>query len=626
MKLILLLTLFSVSFVAAQTNVKVNELNANSGIVLSHPNQATSLGRNKVLSDSGNTNTLKNAGFEAAVAMDGWSVRTVSGTATCTSETGPSGSDLYGNRSLLSTCTGEGVVEIYQTVNTVKAIFGASIEVLANQANGITELVTFSDGVQNNEIIRYNNASGTYLNKMEAIEFNSGTSTTTIALRITRTTGMSALLLRADSAFLGKSVSKFSSVKADSQWKSYGPITIGATTTAPTKGATRPVDDVSCRQDGEFWECDYRYHQTVAGAAGSGNYLYFLPDGVEFSSEYGFDTDLSSAWNRAAFRSKNIGFSGGITSTTSSLAWSGAAPYSSKSFRVSVWDTISTANFHSSVYNAYSNTNMAYVFTIRFKGKGLRSTYDVLTSAAKFEELKNHESFSAYVNTANVVTDDSIQWISGCTGTNTHTCTFESGAFTLTPVCHVTMLQNATDPGVSTHIKTVSPTSIVYTSKGTSGEGNRPVYITCHKTGSDLRIAFQKKISGALDAKNIVGATGGGVSAKRYIVETFHSGGGWYEINNDGWVRQGGATSTPTIVSLSIKMKDSSYSLLSSIAITADVTTHSNRNSDVSNMTTTSFRAISAYGTTASNYNVMWVAEGYGDSATVAALGATPNY
>jgi hypothetical protein len=73
-------------------------------------------------------------------------------------------------------------------------------------------------------------------------------------------------------------------------WTSAGAITIGGTTTAPTKG-TRTKDDISYRQVGlKEWEVVMTYYQTAnTGAAnGSGDYLFTLPNGLSF------DTTLSS--------------------------------------------------------------------------------------------------------------------------------------------------------------------------------------------------------------------------------------------------------------------------------------------------------------------------------------------
>jgi hypothetical protein len=64
-------------------------------------------------------------------------------------------------------------------------------------------------------------------------------------------------------------------------------ITIGATTTAPTKGATRVQDYINLVDDNSGWcQVSMMYRHTSAGGAGTGDYLYTLPAGYTFDSTY----------------------------------------------------------------------------------------------------------------------------------------------------------------------------------------------------------------------------------------------------------------------------------------------------------------------------------------------------
>jgi hypothetical protein len=62
------------------------------------------------------------------------------------------------------------------------------------------------------------------------------------------------------------------------RWTNTGASTIGATTTAPTKG-TAATDQVSWRRVGDTMEMRWRYVQSTAGSAGSGYYLLTIPGG-----------------------------------------------------------------------------------------------------------------------------------------------------------------------------------------------------------------------------------------------------------------------------------------------------------------------------------------------------------
>jgi hypothetical protein len=59
-----------------------------------------------------------------------------------------------------------------------------------------------------------------------------------------------------------------------------GAITITATTTNPTKGTTS-TDNVFWHREGQFLVATYRYAQTSTGSAGSGDYLFTIPNSLQ---------------------------------------------------------------------------------------------------------------------------------------------------------------------------------------------------------------------------------------------------------------------------------------------------------------------------------------------------------
>lgn len=81
------------------------------------------------------------------------------------------------------------------------------------------------------------------------------------------------------------------------QWINAGPITVGATTTASTKPATRLIDMVRYREVGfKTYEIEYKYAQIVQGSGGNGEYLFSLPAGLQFDTTiYPLYTGVSSA-------------------------------------------------------------------------------------------------------------------------------------------------------------------------------------------------------------------------------------------------------------------------------------------------------------------------------------------
>lgn len=73
----------------------------------------------------------------------------------------------------------------------------------------------------------------------------------------------------------------YSQDHANFGWKSGGTITIGATTTPPTKGLVA-LDKISYKRIGDSALIRLEYSHTTAGASGTGDYLFSLPAGLQF--------------------------------------------------------------------------------------------------------------------------------------------------------------------------------------------------------------------------------------------------------------------------------------------------------------------------------------------------------
>jgi hypothetical protein len=141
------------------------------------------------------------------------------------------------------------------------------------------------------------------------------------------------LAVAGSSGTSGSSGSSGSSVPA---WTSAGAITLTATTTSPTKGTTTS-DNISYRQLGaKEWEIVMTYIQTVAGTAGSGDYLITLPNGLSF------DTTLPSQqiWTGSVGSSVNNHFTYVIPSSSGTINVASAGGlalpmvYSATKFRI----------------------------------------------------------------------------------------------------------------------------------------------------------------------------------------------------------------------------------------------------------------------------------------------------
>lgn len=79
--------------------------------------------------------------------------------------------------------------------------------------------------------------------------------------------------------------STVNSANQPGDWVTVSGITIGGTTTAPTKPATRVQDYVRYRKTGfKNYELEYKYAQTSIGSGGSGDHVFSLPTGVSFNT------------------------------------------------------------------------------------------------------------------------------------------------------------------------------------------------------------------------------------------------------------------------------------------------------------------------------------------------------
>lgn len=85
----------------------------------------------------------------------------------------------------------------------------------------------------------------------------------------------------------------YKNLSNQTEWATESGITIGATTTAPTKPTTVDVEEILWRRDGSDLKAVYKYYAASTSGAtnGSGQYLYTLPNGLSFDTDHvEFDT------------------------------------------------------------------------------------------------------------------------------------------------------------------------------------------------------------------------------------------------------------------------------------------------------------------------------------------------
>lgn len=150
-------------------------------------------------------------------------------------------------------------------------------------------------------------------------------------------------------------------------WSTSVPITIGATTSAPTKGTTS-IDYVKYRNIvGKEYEIEYNYLQTASGtSAGSGDYLISLPSGLQFDFTNPGQVAYTGAAGYDAMKNR-------IASSTGDILLPGyhnsitIIPYNATQFRVHLnnWGSLGWYFFSYGAYTMSSSNGFKINFRIK---------------------------------------------------------------------------------------------------------------------------------------------------------------------------------------------------------------------------------------------------------------------
>lgn len=122
-------------------------------------------------------------------------------------------------------------------------------------------------------------------------------------------------------------------------WSAKTPLTIGATTTAPSKATTKQNDFIRYRDvGGGEVEVDMLYSATSAsgGSTGSGDYLFSLPTGLSFdlTEQPAYTGSLNLATSSAGGPYILRGSTGSATSSNQWWSHAQIVPYSATQFRI----------------------------------------------------------------------------------------------------------------------------------------------------------------------------------------------------------------------------------------------------------------------------------------------------
>lgn len=152
----------------------------------------------------------------------------------------------------------------------------------------------------------------------------------------------------------------------------------------------------------------------------------------------------------------------------------------------------------------------------------------------------------------------------------------------------------------------------VYSVNGKTGDVQVGEIVDASINGKVITLTFADGTTKTLTTQDT------GVTPKRYITQTYRSGTEWYEVYNDGWVRQGGlstsgsngsANNAETITFLK-PFANTNYTL-SGIRVMSGDTSFAEINGSFRNKTATSV-VCGVYGTNSKGLMTSWVAEGQG--------------
>jgi hypothetical protein len=169
--------------------------------------------------------------------------------------------------------------------------------------------------------------------------------------------------------YLAASSSVYSQASANYSGRNDGVMTIGATTTPPTKG-TIVTDRIMSSRDGNRLLAEYQYEVSTANSGGSGDLLFTLPQGLSFDSNIVmYTTDaIISATTSAKVAKSYIGI--GSFGLSDGSGYHGICQlYAYDATRFRAWCTYENGNAGTGFSNSALFTTTIFAFKTGFNFK-----------------------------------------------------------------------------------------------------------------------------------------------------------------------------------------------------------------------------------------------------------------
>lgn len=240
---------------------------------------------------------------------------------------------------------------------------------------------------------------------------------------------------------------------ADAAFTWTGPVTLGGTTTAPTKGTTT-VDRIGYALKGEGARVKLEYLQTTGGGSGAGDTLFTLPGGLRFDPNKvrfyntvngatlpnASGVALMGAWVSQASVSGNSMFPGSII------------PYDATRFRVALVNVASGANGYSvgmlgaNGLAGLSNTTLSISIDFYAEMEGRVPTANAMlfggTVITKGPGVEYVQSAELGCGTSSVINIDRSSMVTSISNISSGNCTIVLNGFSGKPQCSLTPIDS----------------------------------------------------------------------------------------------------------------------------------------------------------------------------------------
>lgn len=246
------------------------------------------------------------------------------------------------------------------------------------------------------------------------------------------------------------------SLQADFGWTDGGVVTIEATTTNPTKGTVN-TDKFWYKKSGDSGEFRIEYSQTTGGSAGSGDYIFKLPNGLQFdlTKVTAYSTVVGNNAVQAAKNAVGSCMASSLTYPTNLVGV--AVVYDATHVRCLGTDITTNGAIHSGFYQITDNASYAFSFKAPISGWNNTQNAPILVGSVTSGSSNALRIEYAKVSAAGVVSGESSDWINGnasLSDTSLYDFTL-NGVFSAVPTCW----GHGTDTGGFAAFLTINPTT-----------------------------------------------------------------------------------------------------------------------------------------------------------------------